>query len=597
MSKRAPLATLLLVLATACGGADPALETSRRALARGDLERAAAALEEADGPAADAARAELGARLAAHEAFEAELERLAELEPEAESAGLDALEARADDPALRERLEIARSAAADRAAEWRTGAAGRRREAERREEQRREREAFAAARAEAEEERLRAEEEARQRSELEAQRAEEVVATGGPAARPARPDRAPRDEEATPPVEPPPTEPSPARPAVADRTPAPSAPASPAAPEPRVTELDVLRPELEREERALVRARADRRDEAAAALLERGEVGEPFLKRAVEARWGAAVEELLEGSTLKGLAKLAQDREELDHRRELALGLIFDEEEYFYPYRPPECPPEKARLYWPVQQRVDELVAGLREAWDRPSRAKISSDHREALEELAWCRAQQELCTLVFDLSLPAELPDYALLVRPDEATLELRDFCWDGAEYEGRAQDRAVRARNLALWEAKAQEGRPEEQRAAAEERRQVEITNEYRLMFGRRRLAWNPRLQAATELHSAYMAETGNFGHFEEDRPETRTPFDRMRLCGYTMGISENCHMGGGGPEGAHEGWTHSSGHHRNLLMPGHREMATGHDSGYWTQNFGTDTSFLSDLERWPD
>jgi uncharacterized protein YkwD len=583
--RSAALSALALSFLLACGGADPGVEASRRALALGDLERAATALEGAAGPEVEAVRVELAARRAAHEAFERELERLAGLDPEAEAAGHDALEPRADDRALRERLAVARSTAVDRAAEWRAGAAERRREAERDERVRREREAIAAARAEQEEREARALAESEQRLETErVARAQEPAGAEVPV-------------EATPEPRVARSEPRRVEPAVEPGPDAETEPEPEATPEPVVTELDVLRPELEREERELVRARLGKRDEAVAALLERGEVGEPFLKRAVEARWAAALEEIVDSSTLKSLEKLAQDREEIDHRREQALGLIFDEEEYFYPYRPPECPPEKARLYWPVQQRVDELVADLREVWNRQRSAKIAADYIEALEELAWCRAQQEHCTLVFDLSLPAELPLFALLVPAEARALELQDFAWDEAEFEALRYDRAVRARNLALWEAKAQGERPEDQRAAAEERRQVEITNDYRRMFGRRRLAWNPLLQAATAMHSGYMAETGNFGHYEEDRPDRRTPFDRMRLCGYTMGVSENCARSGGGPEGAHEGWTHSSGHHRNLLMPGHREMATAHDSGFWTQNFGTDTSFLPELDRWPD
>jgi uncharacterized protein YkwD len=71
-----------------------------------------------------------------------------------------------------------------------------------------------------------------------------------------------------------------------------------------------------------------------------------------------------------------------------------------------------------------------------------------------------------------------------------------------------------------------------------------------------------------------------------------DRMQLVGYTQGVSENVCMGRGDPKSAHEGWTHSSGHHRNLLERNHREMASAIASSYWTQNFGLDTSFLADL-----
>jgi len=114
---------------------------------------------------------------------------------------------------------------------------------------------------------------------------------------------------------------------------------------------------------------------------------------------------------------------------------------------------------------------------------------------------------------------------------------------------------------------------------------------------LAWNPRLQESSDGHSAYMARTGHFGHYEEGDEERRTPFDRMRLAGYNYGVSENCHRGGGSAQGAHEGWCKSSGHHRNLLSAGHTEMASAVDSGYWTQNFGTDKDYRSEIEAWLD
>jgi len=33
----------------------------------------------------------------------------------------------------------------------------------------------------------------------------------------------------------------------------------------------------------------------------------------------------------------------------------------------------------------------------------------------------------------------------------------------------------------------------------------------------------------------------------------------------------------------WTHSSGHHRNLLNPSHTEIGIGGIGRYWVQNFG--------------
>ena len=74
-------------------------------------------------------------------------------------------------------------------------------------------------------------------------------------------------------------------------------------------------------------------------------------------------------------------------------------------------------------------------------------------------------------------------------------------------------------------------------------------------------------------------------------------MTLCGYTSGAGENCYMGSAAPRSAHDGWLHSSGHHRNILAPGHREMASGVVGNYWTQNFGWGTSYLNELISWQD
>ena len=81
-------------------------------------------------------------------------------------------------------------------------------------------------------------------------------------------------------------------------------------------------------------------------------------------------------------------------------------------------------------------------------------------------------------------------------------------------------------------------------------------------------------------------------DDDPERRTPMDRMRKEGYTKGAGENCMRGGGGPEAAHNGWCHSSGHHRNLLYEGHTEMGTALSGSYWVQNFGGGEPYTGNL-----
>ena len=318
------------------------------------------------------------------------------------------------------------------------------------------------------------------------------------------------------------------------------------------------------------------------------------LRAGLEARWDRTGKAIARSSNLKKLAPLAEQRTALDQAREEALALIFDTEEYFYPYRVPDVPQEKARLYPAVQRRVSELVGAVRDVWDGGATVSLSERFRDEVDELSWNRARQREIGL--DLELPEEVPTYLLgLPRGEDRAMlrsvSLREFAWTLEEAEELARSRAVRAYNERRW---GEELEHEDQRqATASDRRQVQITNDYRLMLGRRALAWNPRIQQAAYDHSQYMADTGNFGHFENDRPETRTPFDRMSRRGYSWGVSENVAVTGGDAGAAHAAWCRSSGHHRNILMDGHREMASSGVGRYWTQNFGVGTGFTGELD----
>jgi len=365
----------------------------------------------------------------------------------------------------------------------------------------------------------------------------------------------------------------------------------------------VSAPELDRQRvageaaalsRELVRASEDERD----ALLERflALVDEnPHLVAevadAVEARWERAAAFLTKGATLRQLEHLAEVRADLDAAREHALELIFDEETYFYPYTNPPVPSDKASLYPGVQREVEKRVGAVRELWDHGRRVAFPRQFRAALRELAWASSYQG--ELGLELELFPGIPDFIDGVDPARDSADLRSFAWDAAERRALAYDRAVRARNAELW--KAAQAKPERVASVAE-RDQVRITNDYRALLGRRALAWNPLVQEAAKGHSSYMADTGRFGHFEE-AAERRTPYARMLLAGYAGGVSENCAAGSAGAEAAHAQWLRSSGHHRNILSPGHREMASGSAGSYWTQNFGVGTQFEEELGAWLD
>lgn len=346
-------------------------------------------------------------------------------------------------------------------------------------------------------------------------------------------------------------------------------------------------PGLEAAALRLEKVPAAQRDAALAALEALGPAVQPRLVAALDRRLTVAVSTITSGNVLGQLGTIADARKALDAARQGALLLIQDEERYFYPYTAPECPPERARLYPGVQQEVDALVEKVRAAWKSSRRAKISPNLRTALEELDWNRAERAKRSIPF--TWPAVLPAWIDALDRDSDALELRSFAWDAKERKQFERDALVEAFNARIWQRR---DFAVAQTPSSEEQKQVLVTNEYRKMFGVCALAWNPKLQASARGHSDYMAETGEFGHYEKD-PTRKTPGDRMRLAGYKAGASENCHMGGGGAEGAHAGWTHSSGHHRNLLVARHRELGSAEAGAYWTQNFGSGNDFERDLQ----
>jgi uncharacterized protein YkwD len=338
-------------------------------------------------------------------------------------------------------------------------------------------------------------------------------------------------------------------------------------------------------------AKGGQLDGAFEALL--GGASELAVRKALHERTKAAFDALGKGRTLTALEGLAELRTELDAARKSALDAIFDEKTYFYPYDPPE-PPKTMTDYVRAQQHVDELVEAAREVWGRSKKVKVSKDFHAAAAEVEWCREAH--ASLGIDFELPEKCPEWVLAVPADATELDLETFAWTAGEGRDLAYDRAVLARNEKLFAQAADKTLAIDSPDAlpnVAEMEQVRITNDYRRMLGRRVLAWNPKLQAAAQGHSEYMANTGHFGHFEEGDPQRRSPFDRMKLAGYSRGVSENCAMVGGDPKAAHDGWLRSSGHHRNILMSGHREMASGSASNYWTQNYGADTAFQSELE----
>jgi uncharacterized protein YkwD len=309
-------------------------------------------------------------------------------------------------------------------------------------------------------------------------------------------------------------------------------------------------------------------------------------------RQETVVRRLHETQVAKGIDRIRKMRVELDRRRASALELIFDEIKYFYPYQ------DRMGEYTPVQQDVSKRVEAVREIWDDKAKFRSKPDTAMITALKDYDEVSEELRTL--GAAAGAAEKDVAALRAYLDRDLDVRTFNLDAAELALFERDRGVMAENA-------------KRKAAAEESeaRQVEITNEYRMMFGRRALLLEAKLVLAARAHGDDMSRGGFFSHFNEKllgmKPGEKVPKQacgcssdgfvpgcthgpdaRIRQQDYEfIACSENIHMGSGDPLGAHAGWIHSSGHHRNLLHSAWTEMGTGRVGRYWTQNFGLPTS----------
>ena len=358
---------------------------------------------------------------------------------------------------------------------------------------------------------------------------------------------------------------------------------------------DAPRSELTRAQRdSLVRAflalEGDLRASAWSSL--QGLDDEKLTRAALDGCLERASAELITSPVLEDLARLADLRATLDERRAEALALIFDEQTYFFPYDPPE-PPRQRADYVRAQREVSEAVAALRSVWETEFAVRLPAELRAAASDLTWCLEQARALGLAAEL--PPGLHDYVRALPPELESLTLREFAWSEREAEELRLGRRVRDLNERAFRA-AESGVPGLGLAAipdAEEREMVRLVGDYRAMFGLAPLAWNARLQAASQGHSDYMRKHARMGHLEDD-PELRTVADRCARVGYRGVTAENCvhHEGGAGP--AFTWWVHSSGHHRNLLLQRFSEVGVSSARSWWTQNLGDGDEYLEALGR---
>lgn len=337
------------------------------------------------------------------------------------------------------------------------------------------------------------------------------------------------------------------------------------------------------------RARGAERDEIFAALEE--ELPIPELMILISARAEERSQRVARSGEQKRLAKIADERAEIDRLREEVLGIILDEERYFTPYRVPEVTSDKAAEYREVQELIDDLTGDLAEAWDSRRSTKLSNSFREDVEDLRWTLAAST--DLGVQPALHEDLAPWMLALDVEREEVDVRTFARTPEEATRLRRDDAVRDYNERVFEHEFDRrlGKDED-RLGRPEAEQVRVTNAYRAMMGRGALTFDLRLYRAARQHGESMTRTGLFSHTQEEDPERRTFGQRARLEGYPQPLAENLSLGRSAPEDAHEGWRHSSGHHRNLLWPHAREMASAHQGRYWVQVFGRQELSLETL-----
>jgi len=341
----------------------------------------------------------------------------------------------------------------------------------------------------------------------------------------------------------------------------------------------ILSKEIDALERKITSKNPATRNEGYAGFLDLGPVAFDALEEVLNDRHTALGEGLAGFPEMQRLTKLAGEKRKLNEACDHALELIYDTVRYFYPYG------HRQGEYTKVQREVDERVSKVRAIWGNEFDEAVPGIKVSLSQKFLDIRDDMNQVALILkDITNGAfeRTGDqgFANLLPTRGRTVDVRNFALDETEWEIIDSSAAIMEYNERI-----------ETSASRNEHDQVVITNKYRAMMGRKGLAINELILQAARGHSDWMSRTGTFSHFE-DSSARRTPGDRMALAGYEKGSGENIHSGAGSPMGAHNGWYHSSGHHRNMLAAGHTEMACGVVGRYWTQNFGGGSEFSENL-----
>jgi uncharacterized protein YkwD len=244
-------------------------------------------------------------------------------------------------------------------------------------------------------------------------------------------------------------------------------------------------------------------------------------------------------------------------RRKAALAFIFDLSKY------PDADHGAVG-----QPEVDRLVNLLRQAWQDPLRElKTEKKVAASLDELKKIQGFMSLCQGSFSASAAEEE-----LAKEADKIIQTSKIPLDNQDAQ------IMEASAAALkWNETAKTS------LSAEERICLNMTNEYRMMFGLVALrAYEPLIQAARK-HSIEMVERNYFSH---DSPvaANRSPSNRCHNEGASY-TGENIAMGSGAGAHAFQQWYTSSGHNRNMLGR-HKSIGLGVHETYWTEDFGSDS-----------
>jgi len=114
---------------------------------------------------------------------------------------------------------------------------------------------------------------------------------------------------------------------------------------------------------------------------------------------------------------------------------------------------------------------------------------------------------------------------------------------------------------------------------------------------LVWNSQLEIAAIGHAMDMANKNYFSHTSLDG---RTMGDRISAAGFTYTgyksfiIGENIAQGQLSIAEVMQGWFKSTGHCRNLMNPGFREVGIALYNSYWVQDFGGREPFSAEEQK---